>query len=192
MNILLTKFPDYIEIGPQKYKVKTDYREWIRLEMILFSDIPNENKLSKMMDIVIDKPFIKTEDDLISFIEAIMLFFNCGEVQKENKQSRSTMYPKRIYSFEKDQYYIYVDFLRYYKIDLNVVNDLHWWKFRQMLFELPDESKFKKVVMYRTVPITSHMSKEQKQFYMRMKNLYSLGKGEKKHHGSILASHMKL
>lgn len=192
MNILLTRFPNYIEISSRKYKVKTDYREWIQFEMILFDDISNEKKLSKMMDIVIDKPSIVTESDLISFIEAIMLFFNCGEVQKENKQSRSTMYPKRIYSFEKDQYYIYVDFLRYYKIDLNIIDDLHWWKFRQMLFELPDESKFKKVIMYRTVPITSHMSKEQKQFYVRMKSLYSLSKGEKKRHGFILASHMKL
>jgi hypothetical protein len=192
MNILLTRFPDYIEIGPQKYKVKTDYREWIQFEMILFDDILNEKKLSKIMDVMIDKPSILTENDLISFINAVMIFFNCGEVQKKNKSSNRGISPKRIYSFEKDQYYIYVDFLRYYNIDLNVVDNLHWWKFRQMLFELPDDSKFKKVIMYRTVPISSHMSKEQKQFYMRMKSLYSLSKGDKNRHGSILASHMKL
>lgn len=192
MNILLTKFPDYIEINSQKYKIKTDYRNWILFEMTLFNDSSNEEKLSQMVGMMIDKPTILTEDDLICFTEALLLFFNCGENQKEIKKGNAKVTPKKVYSFEKDQYYIYVDFLRYYKIDLNIVEDLHWWKFRQMLFELPDESKFKKVVMYRTVPITSHMSKEQKQFYMRMRSLYSLNKGKKKSHGSILASHMKL
>lgn len=192
MNILLTKFPDYIEINSQKYKIKTDYRNWVLFEMTLFNDSSNEEKLSQMVEMMIDKPPILTEDDLISFTEALLLFFNCGENQKENKKGNAKVTPKKVYSFEKDQYYIYVDFLRYYKIDLNIIENLHWWKFRQMLFELPDESKFKRVVMYRTVPITSHMSKEQKQFYMRMRSLYSLSKGEKKNHGSILASHMKL
>lgn len=89
---------------------------------------------------------------------------------------------------------IYTAFLSYYQIDLNSIEYLHWWKFKQLFYELPDEAKIKKVMMYRMINLSSTMSKEQRQFYADMKSIYQLhNKSEKekaRSFGSILAGGM--
>ena len=56
---------------------------------------------------------------------------NIVVTKKQNKQEKQ----KQIYSYEFDADYIYSAFLQQYKIDLNSIKYMHWWKFKD-LFEV--------------------------------------------------------
>lgn len=190
MNLLLNKLPDCLEIDGQEYPIKTNFREWIKFEMVMMNqESSNEDRLAVIVEILKTIP-----KDINKTIEQLVLFYQCGGAKQKSKGSINT---KKVYDYEYDQFLIYTAFLQYYKIDLNSTDYMHWWTFRQMFLELPDESKIKKVMMYRTIRINQKMSKEQRQFYGEMKVLYALpdNRTEKQKavsFGSILANGMKV
>ena len=81
---------------------------------------------------------------------------------------------QRIYSFEHDDDYIYSAFLTQYHIDLQDIKYLHWWKFKALLRTLSSDLEFCKIMEYRSVDINANMTKEQRDFYRRKKELYAL------------------
>lgn len=166
-NLLLNGVPDHIIVCDQAYFIKTDFREWIQFENIMMKETDNCKKIQAIIDVFIDK----VPKDII-FIEKILWFYRCGD-DIEKKYSKLNSTQVRVYDFEQDQYLIYAAFKQYYGIDL-IKDDLHWWIFKQMFLELPEESKMKKVMSYRAVQLNSNMTKEQRQFYAEMKHLYAL------------------
>lgn len=69
---------------------------------------------------------------------------------------------KKTWDIIKDGGFIYSSFMQAYRIDLFEVQDiLHWHKFEQLLSDLPEDTKFKKVVDIRTMEVPSG-AKEQK------------------------------
>lgn len=196
MNILLTKLPISIEVDGINYRLKTDFRDWISFELLLDNKMSSKEKLLAIMKLLIDVPKLD-EEHLIKVVEELIVFYNCGNIENESKNIKTTKKHKRIYSFDKDQYFIYADFIRYYNIDLNTVSSIHWWKFRQMFLELPDDSKTKTVMMYRSMIVDSKMPKAHRQFYYKMKQLYALEDNrstveKSKTYGSVLAGHMTI
>lgn len=191
MNLLLDKLPDRLNINGRGYQIKTNFRDWIKFENVMLNQKASDMDKVIMIDsIFIDKPL-----SLNQAIEALIKFYQCDEQKKsKGKKSLST---KRIYDYEFDQFLIYTAFLQFYKIDLNQIEYMHWWTFRQLFLELPEESKIKKVMMYRSIHINSKMSKEQRRFYAEMKSIYALpdDRTEKQKavsFGSILAGGMNI
>lgn len=192
MNLLLNKLPDCLLIDGQEYSINTNFREWIRFEMIMLDqNSSNEDKATVLATILKDIP-----QDMNKAIEQLVLFYQCGD-RNRNDKANGKLNSKKIYDYERDQFLIYTAFYQYYKIDLNTIDYLHWWTFRQMFFELPEESKIKKVMMYRSIRINQKMSKEQRQFYAEMKLIYALPdnrttKEKATSFGAILANGMKV
>lgn len=185
MNILTDQLPTSIKTVVGNIPIKTSYRDWILFEDKLQSDIDNVEKVKAMLSMV-EVDGIKTKEELESILEAIRLFYLCGEEPKKESGKN-----KRVLSYEKDQFIIYADFMRYYNVSLSS-KDMHWWLFKQMLLELPEEAQLKKVMMYRSITITSKMSKEQRKFYSKMKSHYALKQNKSLSGiGSILARGMK-
>lgn len=173
MNILLHKLPNVVSIDNIDYVIHTDFRIGIQFEILMANHkILDSDKIMqalKMFYLVIPR-------NIGSAIDQILWFYNCGlQTNETNNKSSSSQAP--VFSYEQDQYMIYTAFLSYYHIDLNSIEYLHWWKFKQLLNELPNEAKLKKVMMYRMIKINSNMSKEQKQFYAEMKSIYKLADG---------------
>lgn len=52
--------------------------------------------------------------------------------------------------------------------------DSHWWKFKALLRTLSSDLEFSKIMEYRSVDIDATMTKEQRDFYRRKKELYAL------------------
>lgn len=197
MNILLTKLPQSIKIDSQEYTVKTDFRAWIEFEIEFQKTSNLERKLDLIFNMFKIRPVVKNADEFNCLIEEIIKFYNCGEKINNEKGNENNSSGPLIYSFKNDHFHIYTDFLRFYSIDLNEVEYLHWWKFRQMFIELPEDSKIKTIMMYRSIKITSKMSPEHRQFYAKMKRIYALedsrtAKDKTRSFGSLLASHMKI
>lgn len=168
MNLLLDKLPDSITVGEVRYPIKTNFRDWIKFESVMLADSDQKDKIQIMLDIM-NGVF---PDDIKGLLDAIIHFYQCGNSVETKKSGHSAT--KRVYDYKKDQFLIYIAFLQFYQIDLNEIEYMHWWKFRQLFLELPDESKIKKVMMYRSITINSKMSPEQKKYYAEMKRIYAL------------------
>lgn len=186
MNLLIDELPEQIVVNDKSIPLKTDYRSWVKFENSMTG---NDEFLQSIIDIT-NGIYIDSDE----FFKQILQFYQCG-FTNDDKISKTKSTSQAVYDFEKDQYMIYTAFRQYYGIDLTM-EQLHWWVFKQLFLELPDDSKIKKVMMYRSIRITSSMSKEQRQYYAEMKRLYALPDGKSveqkaKGFGAILASGMK-
>lgn len=193
-NILTAKLPTSINVFGKKIEVYTDFKKWIEFELEYEKDIKSSQIIMSLLELVKDKEMINS-NNLEEVVNQLLLFYNCGEkVDDENKSQNKSS--KIMYSFDKDQYMIYSDFIRFYDIDLTEVN-MHWWKFKKLFIELPLSSSVKEAMKFRTIKITSKMTVEQKNYYLKMKRLYSLEKDVPKTKkqaqiGSVLFSGMNI
>lgn len=190
MNLLLNGVPDHITVCDQAFFIKTDFRHWIRFETSMTKEKDPYKKMEIMLDLFIDE--VPTD---ISFVEQLLWFYQCGVEERDHKQT-AIENQRPVYDYDQDQYMIYTAFKQYYGIDL-IQESMHWWIFKQMFLELPEDAKIKKVMTYRSIKINSNMSKEQRQFYTEMKYLYALPdertKEEKaRSFGAILANGMRI
>lgn len=176
MNILLDLLPETVEIGDVEYPINTDFRISILFELMMQdSSLPDKEKMQEAIRLY----YPEIPHDLDEAIEKLIWFYRCGKVEKAKKNAASQeeeedTQERLVYSFEHDDRYIYSAFLSDYGIDLQDVEDLHWWKFRAMFLALNDSCEFKKIMGYRSMKITSKMSKEQRAFYEKMQRIHAL------------------
>lgn len=111
-----------------------------------------------------------------SAVDGLLWFYSCGKQWREKKagEVEGASEIQRIYSFEYDDDYIYSAFLTQYQIDLQDIEYLHWWKFKALMRTLSSDLEFSKIMEYRSIDINSNMTKEQRDFYRRKKELYAL------------------
>lgn len=190
MNILLDRVPQSVHIGEKNVPIRSDFRVGLQFELLMQSDLPDKEKLIRALNLYYDA----IPDAIEQAVDQMLWFFRCGDKINENQQSGKH---KVLYSYDQDQYLIYTAFLFYYRIDLCDVEYLHWWKFRKLFLELPDDSQMKKAMLYRSVTINGNMTKEQRRYYAEMKRIYALPdhrNTEKKanSYASILANGMRI
>lgn len=165
------KLPVSVEIDGVEYPINWDFRTSIRFETFVQEETD---------DIVLIEKALKLYygDNIPGNIQAAvdkMLWFYSGGNAEQSKSGGSSE-PK--YSFETDWDYIYTAFLEQFKVDIQD-EDMHWWKFRAMFQSLNEKTRFGEIVGYRSVKISGKMTKEQKDFYKKMKRLYALPKNAK-------------
>jgi len=172
-NILLDKLP---QITPTGLKIRTDFRESIKFEMLMQDrNLSKEKKIKLALNLYFYD--LKQIKDLDSAIDDIIWFYSGGKekgIKKKNKKSDSKKNKKQIYSYEFDDIYIYSAFLEQYKIDLNEVKNLHWWKFKAMIEGLNENVQFVKIMGYRSIDLAKIKDKEKKEHYKEMQKIYAL------------------
>lgn len=185
MNILVDHLPESVEIDGKEYEINSDFRIGIMFELLMQdSDIEGTDKVLMAVELYFGNETNKnkgfSQDSLQSLTDAIMWFYGCGKEepkQADDEEIEGEEPPRHnelIYSFDFDDEYIYSAYLTQYGIDLNAINHLHWWKFRAMMKGLNSELQFVKIMGYRSIKITSDMSKSEKKYYTEMKKLYAL------------------
>lgn len=168
MNLLLDCAPEFVEINGVEYEIDADFRNCIKFEQLMFDPDISDN-LRGTLALRLFYPNIPP--DTAAAFEKIIWLYSCGEKAKQGISGGKS--GKKVYSYEEDGGYIFAAFLADYKIDLEAVEHLHWWKFRAMFDSLRSENMICKIMEYRTADI-SKMKDEQKQFYQDMKKLYAL------------------
>lgn len=169
MNLLCDKTPDTITVSGVEYKINTDFRVWIKFELILteqIDDTISAEVLAEIQKLVFRTPCPMNEET----VEAILNFYRCGKPPEKHSGGGND---KAVFDYDFDDGYIYAAFLEQYGIDLNDAN-LHWWKFRALFMSLRADCMFTKILGYRSMPITPKMSTADRNFYQRMKKLYAL------------------
>lgn len=171
-NILLDKLPQFTRNG---LRIRTDFRESIKFELLMQDKRINEkDKIMQALKLYYyDWKKIK---DLKQAINDLLWFYRCGkEIEKQNISNEERIQKtKQIYSYEFDDEYIYSAFMGQYKIDLNSIRYLHWWKFKALFNSLNENTQFVKIMGYRAMDISKIKDKNIKANYRKMQKTYAL------------------
>lgn len=179
MIYLTEGLPTYVEVNHKKIELNTDYRAWIEYEQLMLDENKTDKEqLEKILKVCLkDKIFLESLEQLEELFEGFLWFYALGKDFKENnnKKDEESDYekPSLVYSFEHDWSYIYSAFIECYNINLFTAK-LHWWEFKALFESLNEKCLFSKILSYRSIKISSKMSKDEKKFYRNMKKIYAL------------------
>lgn len=172
MNLLIDGAPKEVWVAGKPYGIRWEYEYSILYELLMLDD---SLTIREKVDEALQLYFPVIPEDREQAAEAALWFYQCGKEEgKKQKRKSGKGKTQRIYSFDYDDSYIYAAFLEQYKIDLVDTRNLHWWKFKALFHGLDAECEFRKIMGYRAMVITREMSKEQKQFYKEMKEIYRI------------------
>ena len=171
-NILLDRLPQYTSSG---LRIRTDFRESIKFELLMQDRRINEkDKIMQALNLYYYD--LKEIKDIRQAINDLLWFYRCGkEIEKQEDSSEETeQKTKQIYSYEFDDEYIYSAFMEQYKIDLNNIKYLHWWKFKALFKSLNENTQFVKIMGYRAINLSKIKDKDLKANYRKMQKTYAL------------------
>lgn len=172
INILLDRLPQYTQDG---HRIRTDFRESIKFELLMQDNkIDERNKVEQALRLYYYD--LSKITDIKKSIDEVVWFYACGKNKKvDNKtENNNNKEKKQIYSYEFDAEYIYSAFLQQYKIDLNSIRYMHWWKFKALMENLNEDTQFVKIMGYRALDISKIKDKEEKARYKKLKKTYAL------------------
>lgn len=173
MGILASKLPTTVLVNGVEYPIRSNFRTMIKFEQLMQEpEVDDQDKVWMALRLF----YPEIPEDTEQAVEQLLWFYRCDK--KENLYEKKTKRRKakrtdRIYDFEHDDDYIYAAFMAQYKLDLQKIEYLHWWKFRAMFNSLNDDTQFVKIMEYRAVELDK-VPKEKRAFYKRMKQLYAL------------------
>lgn len=176
-NILIDDLPTSITVGGEIFKIDANFRTFVLFESLIFdSKLPERYKPKMIMELF----FVdKSPQDFNATLPAILDFYSAGKKQKpipDNKRKPRKIAP-RLYDFEYDADYIYAAFLSEYRIDLNEIEFLHWWKFKALFNALPENVQISKIIGYRAADTSQIKDQRERSRIARLKNMYALPSG---------------
>lgn len=174
MNILVDPLPEVVIVGGMEYQINTGFRTSVLFELLVRDKkILDQAKIIGMLKLYYPQEPVDKDEA----IKKILWFYNCGkqEEKKEerNKTAKDFRQDKVLYSFEQDAPLIYAAFLAEYGIDLQDIEDLHWWKFSALFDGLSDDRKIRQVMRIRGMDTSGLSTKEIKRIN-DLKKYYAL------------------
>lgn len=167
MNILIDKLPtDY-----EGLKINTNFRSFILFELLMQDNkLSNQEKITLSLKLFYKDEIFDSKEKIEKAIKGILWFYSLGKKEeKENKKSNvKDKKIKQIYSYEYDANLIYSAFLSQYKIDLNEIKYLHWFKFKSLFNGLNDNNKICEIMSYRAIDINKIKDKEERKKYKKI------------------------
>lgn len=163
MNFFYEELPDTVNVGGERIKIITDFREYIRL-----LDMLKDQELDFIQKFVIIQQYflddVAVGEEAVSALSGfITMNLNGAEVVEKDGYGNLQEKPKKnLFSYSIDYPYILSGFLRDYGIDLIDIKYMHWWKFRMLFDGLSDDTEIKQRIMYRSVDLSEIKDKEEK------------------------------
>lgn len=166
MNFLLDKLPHAVLIDGKAVPIHTDFRVCLRVVQALEDErLMEHEKLTVLITLLYPEP----PENIALAIEQGLKFLNLGE---QVDASRAHQQP--VYSLNKDSAYIYTAFKSTFNIDLNTVENLHWWKFRSLFADLGRDCFFNTLISLRSRKRTGKLTDSEKEFVRKNPELISL------------------
>lgn len=182
MSYLTRKLPNYVDVGGERIAIETDFRTWIKYEELMLDESQDsEKQVIEVINLCLAEDITITSlDDLEKLFDALLQFYSLGEKIDEDRKKEEVegedsdfSRPNKIYSYEHDWSYIYSAYMECYNINL-FTDHLHWREFKALFNGLNDKCRFSKIMSFRSMEITSKMSKDEKKYYREMKKIYAL------------------
>lgn len=168
MSLLTEIAPWSVDIKGQNYFFDSDFRNFIKFETLMEDSGIDEQKKGEL---ALNLFFDEIPTDIAGAFACILTFYSPNSESDSKNQSAGKQ--KRIYSFEYDADYIYSAFLADYGIDLQDIEQLHWWKFRALFKGLKPDNMICKIMEYRATDL-SKLKGEEKKFYQKMQKQFAL------------------
>ena len=170
MNILIDILPNKIEVEGIEYDINSDFRTSMLFELMMSdNELDNKQKIEQALKLY----YPKVPENINEAMDQLLWFYRCGKdliTSGESGKGKST----QIYDFNFDDDYIYSAFLDQYGIDLQDVENLHWWKFKAMFKSLKEDNEIVKIMGYRSMDLAKIKDKDEKARYKKMKDLYKI------------------
>lgn len=163
MNFFYEELPDTVNVGDERIKIITDFREYIRLlDMLKDQELDYVQKFVIIQQYFLDD--VTVDEEAVSALSGfITMNLNVAEVVEKDGYGNLQEKPKKnLFSYSIDYPYILSGFLRDYGIDLIDIKYMHWWKFRMLFDGLSDDTEIKQRIMYRSVDLSEIKDKEEK------------------------------
>lgn len=148
MNILADPLPESITVQGEEVPVKTDFRVWIRFTAIVQEYDLDHLTVSDYADMVerVSKCCLYKEREIThDLFPAIVSFFSGFTTGKPAKDGG-----KKTFDYSIDADAIYSSFAQAYGIRLAGMS-MHWYEFRALFANLPEESPVGKLIRIRTM-----------------------------------------
>ena len=182
MTYLIDVLPNTIDVNGRKVAINTDFRAWIKYEEIMLKeDEKAQSQVLEAIDACLVEDFTMTNlDELEVLFDGFLWFYSLGKktdginkIKEEDEKESEFTNSSLVYSFEHDWAYIYSAFMECYNINLFTAK-LHWWEFKALFEGLNQKCLFSRIMSFRSMKITSKMSKDEKKYYRTMKKIYAL------------------
>ena len=173
MNFFYEAFPDSVYIRGEEVAIITDFREYIRLlDMLKCEELNAMQKTELLAQYFLDE--IEIDKEAISALTAfVVMDFDSDEDSEEDEQDQHDP-TKNLFSYEIDYPFILSGFLRDYGVDLEVVDYLHWWKFRMLFDGLSEDTEIKQRIMYRGINLSDIKDKDEQKRISRIQKRIQL------------------
>lgn len=179
-NILIDPLPETITVNGRDFLINSDFRAGMLFEML-----SNDSTMSDE-DIALQTLDIFMVDDIPTDVEStykeILWFYRCGYEPQQRRRRKETaveraVIEQRIFDYDIDAPLIYAAFMSQYKIDLQDIEYLHWWKFTAMFQGLHESERICEIMGYRSMDLGKITDKDLRQHYASLKNKYALPNG---------------
>ena len=169
--------PLTIKVGERFFKLKTDFREWIKFGEVL----KGKFDLTDLF-FVIDEELTLLDCAIYgdSIVKELLNFYtnqNATPKQTENDNG------EEIIDYVLDGDYIYSSYLAQYGIDLVDIEYLHWHKFKALFLGLNDGSKIKQIMSFRNY---KKSNKKEEEVRKELKEIWKLPKKENENQDEIM------
>ena len=152
---LYEPYPEAVDVAGRRYPVLTDFRDWVMFSDLLKDpEITNRERLRTMLKYYrADIPL--SGGDAVIGLCSFFLMKSMEEAKRILLPDSTGQEPVRRRKAPVMDYHIDADcitagFLQAYGIDLET-DALHWWKFQDLLWNLPQESEFRRRIRYRSM-----------------------------------------
>lgn len=176
MNFFYESFPDSVCIHGEEISIITDFREYIRLlDMLKCNELNAFQKAALLAQYFLDE--IEVDEDAISALTKFVLMdSDAGDEDDGSKdtEDNSCGSKKKLFSYELDYPFILSGFMRDYRIDLETVEYLHWWKFRMLFDGLSEDTEIKQRIMYRGINLSDIKDKDERKRISRIQQQIQL------------------
>lgn len=178
-NILIDPLPLSIPVSGRELPIETDFRTGILFEQLVeSSEVPQDEKIAYAVNLYFPGRFPHLALEQMQAVEGMLWFYTCGDDQtaKPNDPSISDKrrVARRIYDYDVDAPLIYAAFLAQYRIDLQDIDYLHWWKFIAMFRGLAQDHKIVEIMGYRSMNIAKIKNKAEREHYAALQAKYAL------------------
>ena len=157
IDLTIKGLPTDLEVGGESFPLDTDFRTWIRWVTqaqtdetagyyIFTGDIPSDP----------------------SWVEAALDWASCRSETPKGLDGGP-----RLFDYTEDAARLVAAFQQCYGIDLTEC-DMHWWRFRALLDNLPDGTALGQVMRFRAYTKPSQAKDAEHLYYAKMKRAYAL------------------
>lgn len=164
MNFFYEDLPRTVHVHGEEIPIITDFREYIRLlDMLKCEELNAMQRLTLLTQYFLYE--IEVDKEAISALtEFVVMDFDSWQKGNEEDGIEPDRHGsnKNLYSYEMDYPFILSGFMRDYRIDLESVEYLHWWKFRMLFDGLSEDTEIKQRIMYRGINLSDIKDKDER------------------------------